>query len=156
MGNPGDGQRRDSASALRDSGRPSGGHRARLRQEDPKDTAPRDRGGAATGAGGRIKFDDLQARWLREDPEYRAAHGASQEEYELAAALIAARAHAGLTQEELARRMGTSQGAIARLESGRYLPSSRTLQRFAEATGTRLRISFVAPARLAAGSGAGN
>jgi len=61
-----------------------------------------------------------------------------------------------LTQEELARRMGTSQGAIARLESGRYLPSSRTLQRFAEATGTRLRISFVAPARPAAGSGAGN
>jgi AraC-like DNA-binding protein len=63
----------------------------------------------------------------------------------LASALIGARAHVGLSQSELARRMGTSQAAIARLESGRYLPSARTLQRFAEATGTRLRISFSAP-----------
>jgi len=41
-----------------------------------------------------------------------------------------------------AERMQTTQSAIARLESGRRLPSSRTLKRFAEATGTRLRISF--------------
>jgi hypothetical protein len=40
--------------------------------------------------------------------------------------------------------MGTSQAAIARMESGRYLPSSRTLQRVAEATGTKLRVSFIA------------
>ena len=41
--------------------------------------------------------------------------------------------------------MGTSQAAVARIESGRYLPSGRTLQRFAEATGTTLRISFSDP-----------
>jgi transcriptional regulator with XRE-family HTH domain len=81
---------------------------------------------------------------MREDPEYRAAHAALEEEFVLASALIETRGHAGLSQEELARRMGTSQAAIARMESGRYLPSSRTLQRFAEATGTKLRISFVA------------
>jgi AraC-like DNA-binding protein len=91
--------------------------------------------------------DDLHARWMRDDPEYRAAHAASEDEFALASALIGARAHARLSQSALARRMGTSQAAIARLESGRYLPSARTLQRVAEATGTRLRISFSAPVR---------
>jgi transcriptional regulator with XRE-family HTH domain len=47
-----------------------------------------------------------------------------------------------MTQEQVARAMGTSQEAVARLESGRSLPSTRTLQRFAKATGMRLRISF--------------
>ena len=91
-----------------------------------------------------MKLDDLHARWMRDDPEYSAAYGASEEEFTLAAALIGARAAAGLTQEELsAPAVGTSQAQIARMESGRYLPSSRTLQRLAEATGTRLRVVFV-------------
>jgi transcriptional regulator with XRE-family HTH domain len=38
--------------------------------------------------------------------------------------------------------MGTTQTVIARLESGRTMPSTRTLERFAKATGMRLRISF--------------
>lgn len=60
----------------------------------------------------------------------------------LAHAVIGARTHAGLTQEQLAQRMETSQSAIARLESGRGRPSTRVLERLAIATGTRLRISF--------------
>jgi ribosome-binding protein aMBF1 (putative translation factor) len=72
----------------------------------------------------------------------KVAHAASEEEFALVSALIGARAEAGLSQSELAARMGTSQAAIARLESGRYWPTTRTLQRLAEATGTRLRISF--------------
>lgn len=82
---------------------------------------------------------------MRDDPEYRAAYAATEGEFALASALIGARSRAGLSQTELARRMGTSQAAIARMESGRYLPSGRTLQRFAAATGTMLRISFSAP-----------
>jgi len=82
---------------------------------------------------------------MRGDPEYRAAYAATEGEFALASALIGARSRAGLSQTELARRMGTSQAAIARMESGRYLPSGRTLQRFAEATGTTLRISFGGP-----------
>jgi len=82
---------------------------------------------------------------MRDDPEYRAAHAATEDEFTLASALIGARSRAGLSQTELAHRMGTSQAAIARIESGRYLPSGRTLQRFAEATGTTLRISFSDP-----------
>ncbi len=47
-----------------------------------------------------------------------------------------------LTQEQLAERMDTTQAVIARLESGRVKPSTRTLERLAAATGMRLRISF--------------
>lgn len=81
------------------------------------------------------------ARW-REDPDYVAAYDALDQEFALARALIGARAAADLTQAEVARRMGTTQAVVARLESGRVKPSTRTLERFAEATGTRLKIVF--------------
>ncbi|HEX3881673.1 MAG TPA: helix-turn-helix transcriptional regulator [Stellaceae bacterium] len=90
-----------------------------------------------------IPADDLHRKWMRDDPEYRAEYAALEEEFSLASALIEARGRAGLTQEQLAQRMKTTQAAIARLESGRFKPSTRTLERFAEATGTRLMISFV-------------
>ena len=60
----------------------------------------------------------LFAEW-RNDPEYQVAYAALEAEFSLAAAMIAARAHAGLTQEELAERMGTAQSTTARLESGK-------------------------------------
>ena len=56
--------------------------------------------------------------------------------------LIEARIGAGLTQAQLAKRMKTSQSVVARLEGGRIHPSTRTLGKVAQATGTRLRISF--------------
>ena len=96
------------------------------------------------------KLTDLHKKWMK-DPEYRREYDALEEEFALASAIIEARSRAGLTQEELAARMETSQSAIARLESGRMIPSGRTLKRFAKATGTRLRISFepMRPARRA-------
>ena len=84
-----------------------------------------------------IRFNDLKARLLK-DPQVRKEYDALEEEF----ALIAARARAGLSQAQLARRMKTTQSAIARLESGRAKPSTRTLARFAAATGHRLKISF--------------
>ena len=82
------------------------------------------------------------------DPEYRNAHQLLTPEFELARAVIDARVAAGLTQEQLARRMDTTQSVIAGLESGRTRPSTQTLERLAAATGTRLKISFEpAPAR---------
>ncbi len=86
-------------------------------------------------------LDDLHKRWL-DDPEYQEAYDALEEEFSLAAALIEARTRAGLSQEEVARRMDTKQTVIARLESGRTMPSTRTLKRFADATGTTLKIRF--------------
>ncbi len=87
------------------------------------------------------KATDLHRKWLL-DPEYLAAYEALEEEFELASAIIQTRNGAGLTQEQLAEKMNTSQAAVARLESGRAMPSTRTLEKFAEATGTRLKISF--------------
>lgn len=89
------------------------------------------------------RIKELHADWMK-DPAYSEAYDALEEEFALAQAIIAARMEAGLTQEQLAERMKTSQSAIARLESGRTIPSARTLARFAKATGTRLRISFEA------------
>lgn len=80
-------------------------------------------------------------QWFK-DPEFRAAYDAQEEEFALVSALIAARAKAGLTQAELAHRMGTTQAVIARLEGGKTRPSTQTLARFAAATGCRLKISL--------------
>jgi transcriptional regulator with XRE-family HTH domain len=54
--------------------------------------------------------------------------------------LIEARAAAGLSQSQLAKKMKTSQSYIARIEGGKVRPSTDALRRFAQATGTRLRI----------------
>jgi ribosome-binding protein aMBF1 (putative translation factor) len=75
-------------------------------------------------------------------PGYRKAYAALEDEFALTAAMIKARARASLTQEQLARKMRTTQAVVARLESGRAKPSTRTLERLATATGTKLRISF--------------
>jgi ribosome-binding protein aMBF1 (putative translation factor) len=89
-----------------------------------------------------VKARDLHRRWMRDDPEYREKFLAMQDEFALATAMIEARSRAGLTQKQLAKRMHTSQAVIARLESGRAKPSTRTLERLAAATGMRLRIRF--------------
>lgn len=88
-----------------------------------------------------IPVEESFAEW-RKDPAYREAHAALEEEFALARALIDARTGANVSQEEIARRMQTSQSAVARLESGRGNPSLNTLRRYAEATGARLRIVF--------------
>ncbi|MEX2128574.1 MAG: helix-turn-helix transcriptional regulator [Xanthobacteraceae bacterium] len=81
-------------------------------------------------------------RWDRE-PAFRRAYNALEDEFTLAAALIDARSYAGLSQEDVADRMRTAQQTVSRLEGGHANPSLRTLRRFAEATGTRLNISFL-------------
>ena len=92
-----------------------------------------------------ILASDLHRTWMK-DPAYRKEYAALDEEFSLASAMIEARGRAGLTQQQLAKRMRTTQAVIARLESGRSKPSTRTLERVAAATGMRLRISFE-PAR---------
>src|SRR4029079_9805109 len=87
------------------------------------------------------KIRDLHRKWMK-DPEYRKEYDALEEEFALMAEVTKARSRAGLSQAELAKRMKTTQSAVARLESGRGLPSTRTLGRFAKATGHRLKISF--------------
>jgi ribosome-binding protein aMBF1 (putative translation factor) len=75
-------------------------------------------------------------------PEFKASYDALESEFALARTIIEARVRAGLTQEQVAVMMKTTQSAVARLESGKSVPSTATLQKFAKAIGSRLCISF--------------
>jgi predicted transcriptional regulator len=74
-------------------------------------------------------------RELLEDAKTSAAYDDMATEFSVARELIAARARAGLSQSEVAQRMGTTQSVVARLESGKRPPSMRTVERFAQAVG---------------------
>lgn len=83
---------------------------------------------------------------LLADTDTRTEYDAMADEFRMARELISARARAGLTQGEVAERMGTTQSVVARLESGRRAPSMRTVQRYAKALGCRamVRIELIA------------
>lgn len=89
------------------------------------------------------KLSDLKARLLA-DPETLAEYDALAVEFDMARELIEARTRAHMTQDEVARRMGTTQSVVARLESGKRPPSLRTVKRYAEAVGGHVvvRIEF--------------
>jgi len=88
------------------------------------------------------KLATLKKR-LMDNPEVRAEYEKADAEYAVIEALIRARTRARLSQTELAKRLGTTQSAIARLEGGNVSPSLSTLRRYAEATGAQLRIELV-------------
>jgi predicted transcriptional regulator len=85
----------------------------------------------------------LKEKWMK-NPAFKAEYDRLAPEFAIAAELIRARLRSGLSQIELAERMGTSQSAIARLESGQTLPSTKTLLRFAEATGSKVKLRLTA------------
>lgn len=78
----------------------------------------------------------LKAEMLA-NPAVKAEYEALTDEFDMAHELVAARARAGLTQADVAARMGTTQSVIARLEGGKRQPSMRTVQRYAQAIGCR-------------------
>lgn len=88
-----------------------------------------------------IPVQKIVKRWMKE-PGFREGYDALEDEFSLASMLISARTRAKLTQAEVAAKMGTSQSTVARLESGTAKPSLATLQRYAEATGARLKITL--------------
>lgn len=71
---------------------------------------------------------------------FRAARAMHRARYEYTRKLIEARLARQLTQGELARALGTTQSAVARLESGRFLPRTDTLRRLADVLGVEIRI----------------
>ncbi|WP_370653401.1 helix-turn-helix domain-containing protein [Caballeronia sp. Lep1P3] len=81
------------------------------------------------------------------DPALKAAYDALEDEYAALDALLRARKEAGLTQAQVAERMGTTASAVARLEgslvSEKHSPTLATLRKYATACGKTLRISFV-------------
>ena len=92
----------------------------------------------------RNSLKDWKARALAR-PGVRRVYDGLAEEFELLDEILKARAAAGLTQAEVAARIGTTQSAVARLESaiGKHSPSIATLQRYASALGFRLQVRLV-------------
>jgi DNA-binding XRE family transcriptional regulator len=88
-------------------------------------------------------IDVLMARALQ-DPAVKAEYDRLGPIYELVFELVEARRRAGLTQAQLAERMGTTQSAIARLENARHMPSLGMAARYAEAVRQRLDIHLQA------------
>ncbi len=89
-----------------------------------------------------IKAKDLHTARMAQSVEYREAYEGLDDEFALVSSLLEARTRAHLSQAEVASRMGTTESAVSRLESGRVKPSTRTLERYAKATGHKLRISL--------------
>lgn len=93
-----------------------------------------------------MNHDELKARVLA-DPETKALYDELEPEFALMSQMLRARRSAGLTQAEVAERMGTKAPAVTRLESslgsGKHSPSLATLQKYAQAVGCKLRIELV-------------
>ncbi len=81
------------------------------------------------------------------DPEFAKLHDEQFDKLQLARRVRALREAKRLSQSELARAIGTTQSAIARLESGKFAPRFDVLQRVARALGKRLDVKFLAEAR---------
>jgi transcriptional regulator with XRE-family HTH domain len=100
-----------------------------------------------------IALKDIKARLLA-DPEVQAEYERLAPEFEIANTLVRARAKAGLSQKEIAERMGTTQSAVARIESGKTSLRTATIQRYAEAIGCRVELKLV-PAKPSPARGDG-
>jgi transcriptional regulator with XRE-family HTH domain len=90
--------------------------------------------------------DEMVAGWMN-DPKFKNEYDALEEEFNLFDAVLKARKRAGLTQAEIAVRMGTKAPAVARIEPGggskHHSPSIATLRRYADAVGCKLKIELV-------------
>jgi DNA-binding XRE family transcriptional regulator len=87
------------------------------------------------------KLSELKSE-LMTDEVFKKEYESLEQEFNFAAKMIEARLQEQLSQEQVARRMGTTQSVVARIESGRPLPSMRTLMRYAAAVGRTLDISL--------------
>jgi len=87
------------------------------------------------------KFDDLHNE-LMKNPKIREAYQKLEPEYALIEAIIDARIKKNISQKMLAKRLGTGQSAISRLESGTYNPTFKFAQKLAKALETDLTFTF--------------
>ena len=93
-----------------------------------------------------MNHNELKRKALR-DSNVRSAYGALGPEFEILRQMLQARKDAGLTQAEVAERMGTKPPAVTRLESslgsGKHSPSLATLKKYAEAVGCQLEVRLI-------------
>ena len=88
-----------------------------------------------------LDFDKFLKESLK-NPKVKAEYDKLKPEYALISAIIGARSKKKLTQKDLARKMGTKQSVISRLESGNANPSFGFLKRLAKALNSDLEIKF--------------
>ncbi|MCM0082193.1 helix-turn-helix transcriptional regulator [Geomonas sp. Red32] len=91
-----------------------------------------------------LSHEELKARALERE-DVRDEYDKLAEEFAILDEFLKARAEAGITQAEVAKRIGTTQSAVARLESGsgKHSPSLATLRKYARALGCRLELRLV-------------
>ena len=87
-------------------------------------------------------FSDILKRELETDPEFKAEYEALEAEIDLFGSIIQMRLKAGLSQAEVARRMGRRPTSIWRLEQGKSSPTFNTVQKYAAACGYDAHITF--------------
>lgn len=89
-----------------------------------------------------LRFDDYLAEKLK-DPEFRAGYEKVRQENEPLRAILRARVEKGMTQAQIAKKMGTTQSSIARVESGKSHPTIPFMQRLADALDMKLEVRFL-------------
>jgi ribosome-binding protein aMBF1 (putative translation factor) len=94
-----------------------------------------------------LNFNEFIEDEKKRDPDFATAFDEQIDRLELARSVRELREKMGLSQEELAAKVGTQQPGIARLESGRVVPTLEMLHKIAVATGRKLEVRFRAPAR---------
>jgi len=135
--------RRDFPRDLRDADGSAGDAALRLREKTAKNTKSRvEFSPEEIGPYHPRPLKELTDEWMK-DPAFREGYENMPIEFLLMLEVSSARARSGLTQADIARHMGTTQSAVARLETER-LPSLRTLKRYAEAVGAKLVVKLEA------------
>lgn len=92
-----------------------------------------------------VPLKKLRDEWMK-DPAFRSEYERLTPEFTLARELIKARTKAKMTQAQVARRMGTTQSVVARIESGQNAPNLKTLEKYARAVGRRIEVKLIAAA----------
>lgn len=90
-----------------------------------------------------MKLSELRKE-LFADPKFVEAYDALGPKYAVIDALISARRKARMSQAEVAERMGTTQSSIARMESGKGSVTIESIQKYAKATGQKIKLEFAA------------
>lgn len=88
-----------------------------------------------------IPFEELHREWMK-DPEFRREYEALEPEFQIARQMIGARLKRKMSQAQLAKRAGTGQAVISRLEGMNASPSLSLLKRVARALNTKLQITI--------------
>lgn len=89
-----------------------------------------------------IDFEESKREAFKKDPELKKAYDALELEFSIIEQVIRKRLEKGLSQKQLAEKVGTKQSAISRLEGGNSNPSVAFLEKISKALGGKLQISL--------------